>query len=243
MSFDRLHVLEDVSFEVPPGERFGIIGPNGAGKSVLLNTMFGINRPTSGSVVYDERDVTSLPPHVIAAERVARTFQMVEYFKDFTTLEYVRLSRLEHEELGLWRCGLRLPGVRRRAREELAVAWEALERFGIANLAHKALRSLPYGMQKVIDVVRAVATAPRLLLLDEPTTGTGAAERARLSELLADERLADTTVVVVDHDVSFVAGACGRLMALSVGRVVAIDAPSKILEHPEVIDAYIGNEA
>lgn len=240
--FGAQEVLRGITFDVAAGERFGIVGPNGAGKSVLLNGLSGMDPFSAGRVSIGGTDTTRRTPAALARQGVARTFQLVEYFKEFTAAEYVTLSRLDREKTALWRCVLRQRSARRTMLRERRAAAAYLDRFGLGEVADHPLESLPYGVQKMVDVVRAVAAEPRVLLLDEPTTGTGKEERERLAELLTGDELAGITVLFVDHDVSFVASCCQRVMAINFGTVIAIDEPDQLFRDPRVVESYLGAE-
>lgn len=239
-SYSGFEVLRGVSFDIPGGERFGVIGPNGAGKSVLLNALSGVDRAHSGLVCFDGVDVRTWTPNRLATLGLSRTFQLVEYFKEFTAADYITLSWLDAEAGGMWRSCLRTARARREITEQTARAIDQLDQFGLGELASTRLGELPYGVQKMVDVVRAVAARPRLLLLDEPTTGTGPAEREQMRRMLAAPALKDTTVVLVDHDVSFVAATCTRVMAINFGAVIATDSHDAIFANDAVVRSYLG---
>jgi branched-chain amino acid transport system ATP-binding protein len=241
IKFGGLSAFEDVGFSVRRGELFGIIGPNGAGKTTLLNCISGVLRPQQGSLQLRGVELTRSRAHRVAGLGVARTFQTVEHFGDFEVADFVMLSRVSWRVRSIVRSGLALPGVGAGERRARAQAIETLDRFGLADLAGERLGELPYGTQKMVDVVRALACEPKLLLLDEPTSGSSAAERVVLREMMAILETTDTTAIVVDHDVGFISSSCHRLMAMAFGRQLAAGTSSSVLEHPDVIASYLGS--
>jgi len=239
-TFGGIRAIDGVSFRVSPAETLGIIGPNGAGKTVLLNVINGLYPIESGSIHLDGSRIDGLRPHQIAARSVGRTFQSTEQFRDFRAADYVMLGRARRQSSSLFACGVGWPSVRRSERAELAVALAALERWGLRHVAREHMSELPYGMQKLVDIARVIAAEPRLMLLDEPTSGTTSSERAAIARVLKEVAATDVTMLVIDHDVSFISGLSEQLLVMNYGRVLAHGAPKEVLAQPDVIDAYLG---
>jgi branched-chain amino acid transport system ATP-binding protein len=240
LNFGALAALDGVSFDVQPGETFGIIGPNGAGKTTLLNCISGILRPSNGTVRLKGDVLNGLPPHKVARRGVARTFQIAESFRSFTVLDYVLLGRSAWRPGSFWRCGVALPSTRNADRRQVQVARGLLDEHGLADVQHRQLMELAYGHQKMVDVVRALAAEPQVLLLDEPTSGSSAEERVALRGVMKTLSDGGITTVVVDHDVTFVSECCTRVFAMASGRPIGVGAPQVVLDMPEVIESYLG---
>jgi branched-chain amino acid transport system ATP-binding protein len=240
LHFGSLAALDGVSFEVTAGETFGIIGPNGAGKTTLLNCISGIFAPSSGSVRLRDERLTGLSSYRVARRGIARTFQIAESFRSFTVLDYVLLGRTAWRPSSFWRCGLSVPSTGRSDRQQVAVARDLLAQHGLGDVAHRQLRELAYGHQKMVDVVRALAAEPEILLLDEPTSGSSAEERMALRDVMHSLTAAGITTVVVDHDVTFVSECCSRVFAMASGRPLGLGTPDEVLGMPEVIESYLG---
>jgi branched-chain amino acid transport system ATP-binding protein len=241
MQFGGLTAVSNFSMELRPGELVGLIGPNGAGKTTVFNMIAGFLRPSSGRVIWLEEDVTDLPPQQISGRGIARTFQNIRLFKDMSVLENVMVSFHHKMRTPFWQAMLGLPGYRRedqRIREE---AMEFLQELGLAHLAAEKASSLPYGQQRRLEIARALATRPRLLLLDEPAAGMNPQETRELSELVQSLRSRyDLTIFLIEHDMRFVMGLCERIKVLDYGMTIAEGTPVAIQNHPEVIKAYLG---
>ena len=239
-TFGGIRAVDNVSFRVTPGETLGVIGPNGAGKSVLLNVINGVYRAESGRIELDCRRIDQLRPHQITGLGVGRSFQSTEQFRDFRAAEYVMLGRLSHQRRSLFTTAFSWPGVRRSELDEFARAETALDRFGIAGLARVRIGELPYGEQKLVDIARVLAAEPRLILLDEPTSGTTSIERSVISSVLEDVARTDVTMVIIDHDVSFISAISDRMVVMNYGKLLAEGTPDEVLARADVIDAYLG---
>jgi ABC-type branched-subunit amino acid transport system ATPase component len=241
--FDGVVAVDAVTFEVNASEVFGVIGPNGAGKTTLLNCISGIVSPQSGTVYLGEVRLDALKPHQVARHGVARTFQVAESFRSFTVADYVLLGRIEWRPSSLWKCGLSLPAMRHAEREQRNRVFALIEEHGLSDFANETLGGLPYGHQKLVDVVRALAAEPKLLLLDEPTSGSSTEERQALQGLVKSLKDTDITVVVVDHDVTFVADCCARVLAMANGANIGLGTPAEVLASRIVVDSYLGTHA
>lgn len=237
--FGGLRALHDVSFDVMPGETLALIGPNGAGKSTLFNILTGFHRPTSGHVLYAGLDLTKLPSHQIARAGVARTFQKIRLFKGLTVLENVRMA--VRVPVGGADVLFRTPRFRAAEDEALGRARRLLDLVGLAGRAEDKAASLPYGQQRLLEIARAMAVGPKLLLLDEPGAGMNTEELASLHALLTRIRKEfKVTVVLVEHNVDFVLGLSDRIVVLDHGETIAIGKPTDVVNNPAVIAAYLG---
>jgi branched-chain amino acid transport system ATP-binding protein len=239
-TFGGINAVDHLSFAADSGQVLGVIGPNGAGKTVLLNLICGVYPLEGGAIRLDGVRIDGSRPDAIAAKGVARTFQSTEQFREFRAIEYVMLSRHMRQVGSLLACIIRAPAVRRSEEYERKLALQALERFELAPAADTRMSELPYGMQKMVDIARAVAASPRLLLLDEPTSGTTSVERQATSAVLEQVARSRVTMLIVDHDVSFISATTQRVLVMNYGRLLAEGTPAEVLTRPDVIEAYVG---
>lgn len=243
VSFGGVAAVRGVSLSVEPGEIRGLIGPNGAGKTSLINAISGVVPARGGSISFDGRDITSLAPDVISGCGIGRTFQHVELFRDDTVLGNVLTALYAHHVYGVVAAMI---GIGKSRRVERAARHEArvlLEAFDLGTLAGALVRDLPFGIQKRVDLARALAVRPRLLLLDEPVSGMSEAEADAAVETirtLARERA--ITLFVVEHNMRVMMQLAERITVLHQGSVLAEGTPAAISKNPEVIDAYLGEE-
>jgi branched-chain amino acid transport system ATP-binding protein len=238
--FGGLHVIDDVSFGCPKGGIKAIIGPNGAGKTTLFNLISGSLTPVSGSITFDGENVARLPPHMIARRGISRTFQASHLFPGMTVLENVMTGRHVASRAGFLSCMFSLPHARREESRIRDHAMAILEEFGITPLAYKEGQSLPFGRQRIVEIARAMASGPRLLLLDEPACGLTMNETQALGGLICGIRNKGTTVIIVEHDMSIVMEISDEVVVLSGGKKIAEGMPRDIQSNPEVVSVYLG---
>jgi len=239
--FQGLTAVSDFSLSMEQGELVGLIGPNGAGKTTIFNLITGVYRPNAGDILLDGRSIAGLKPHEITSLGIARTFQNVRLFGSLSVLDNVRIAAHHSAAHGLIETALR---TRRFRSEEGRIAREGLRLLRTLNLQHlraQQARNLPYGDQRRVEIARALATRPRLLLLDEPTAGMTPVETAALMRLIQDLRSRfSLTILLIEHDMRVVMGICERIIALDYGVQIAEGPPDVIRHHPAVIEAYLG---
>jgi len=233
--------VDGVSFEVEPGQVFTIIGPNGAGKTTIFNLVSRIYDPLHGRLVFRDEDITHVPPHQIARRGIARTFQNIELFEHATVLQNVLLGRHAHKRSRFWQELLFLPRVRALELEHREAAEKVIDFLDLQAYRDSLVVNLPYGVRKVVEMARALCTQPKLLLLDEPSSGLSVEETADMAFWIQDIRtLLGITVLMVEHDMSLVSAVSDRVLALNYGRTLALGTAQEVQEHPEVIKAYLG---
>jgi branched-chain amino acid transport system ATP-binding protein len=241
-TFGGLVAVNEVSFSVNEGEIFGLIGPNGAGKTTLFNLITGLTPVTSGRQFYKERETTRMKPHEIAALGVARTFQNIRLFGGLTALENVMIAQHLHTHAGVISGVLGTAATRAEERRVRETSMTLLEKINLADRFDQQARSFAYGDQRRLEIARALALQPRLLLLDEPGAGMNPNEKAELSDFcrrIRDEF--DLTIVLIEHNVPMVMGLCHRIAVLNFGMLIAIGEPEKVKNDPTVIEAYLGD--
>ena len=241
LQFGGLTAVDNVSFEIKRGEIFTIIGPNGAGKTSIFNLISRLYDPSQGHVYFADRDITALPAHSIAKMGIARTFQNIELFENATLLANLLVGRHCHSATRLWQELMFLPGVRAAERAHRAKVEEVIDLLDLEAYRDKIIAGLPYGVRKVAELARALCSEPKLILLDEPSSGLNVEETDDMSFWIRDiNHELGITVLMVEHDMSLVNRVSDRVLALNYGRVVATGTPAEIQSHPEVVAAYLG---
>lgn len=241
LSFGGVHAVEDVSFSVNKGEVFSIIGPNGAGKTTLFNLISRIYDASTGSIRFNEQDISQVPTHRIAELGIARTFQNTELFEQETVLRNLLIGQHVHRRTNLLQEFLFLPSARQQELRFRKDVEDVIDLLDLQHYRHQVIANLPYGVRKMVEVARALCLKPRLLLLDEPSSGLNPEETEDLSFQIEDinEELG-TTIIMVEHDMNLVSRTSTRVMALADGKLIAVGSPVEIQQHPEVLKAYLG---
>ncbi len=243
-NFGGLRAVADFSLDLAKGELVGLIGPNGAGKTTVFNLITGVYRPASGRISFEGEDITGLTPDRIAAEGISRTFQNIRLFRELSVLDNVRAAHYPSSGYGFLNSLFHTGSYRHQESEIRRRSLETLEFFGLAGLAEETARNLPYGLQRKLEMARAMALRPRLLLLDEPAAGMNRGETEELASLINRLRKEHgVTVLLIEHQMRFVMGLCDRLVVLDFGAVIAEGSPSAIRDNPKVIEAYLGRKA
>jgi branched-chain amino acid transport system ATP-binding protein len=241
LHFGGVKAIDDLSFAVEAGEIFAIIGPNGAGKTSIFNVITRIFSPTAGRVLFDEADITDVPRQAIASHRIARTFQNIELFEQATVLDNLLLGRHRFARAGFLAQMLRLPQVSVAERADREAIESIIDVLELSPYRTARVAELPYGVRKIVEIGRALATEPKLLLLDEPASGLNPEETRDLSFWIEDIR-ADLgiTVVMVEHDMSLVSDVADRVLCMNLGRALATGTAAEVQSHPDVVAAYLG---
>lgn len=241
--FGGLQAVHNYDLEIEPGQVIGLIGPNGAGKTTIFNLITGIYQPTEGEIIFDGQNLVGLKPHQIAAQGVCRTFQTLRLWRHMTVLDHVKLARYSKINYGLIGAFF---GTSQRHREEAEnekMAYDLLEMVGIRHLADQVVINLPYGVQRRVEMARALASEPQLLFLDEPTAGMNPEELVEMMGVF--RRVRDElglTIFLIEHRMKVVMDLCEIIQTLDFGEVIAEGTPEEIRSNPRVIDAYLGKE-
>jgi ABC-type branched-subunit amino acid transport system ATPase component len=242
-AFGGVRAVDEATFSLADGEVHGLIGPNGAGKTTLLNLVSGLLRPTAGKIELDGRRIDGLPPDRVAALGVARTYQNIRLFGGLSAADNVVVGQHLRRKAPFWRRLLLLPSALREERAAGKAAEAGLERVGMRDRAHTRAYDLSYGEQRRVEIARALASQPRLVLLDEPTAGMSPGEAAAVARLVREVAKEGRAVLLIEHNVRLVMGLCDRITVLNFGKVIARGTPAEIGKDPAVIAAYLGEGA
>ena len=243
ISFGGLRAVDDFNLHIEKGQLYGLIGPNGAGKTTVFNLLTGVYKPNEGIIRLDGRDITGRKNIEINQAGIARTFQNIRLFKELSVIDNIKVGLHESMKYNLASSLIRLPNYWKEEKKCTERALELLDIFHMADLANVQAGSLPYGAQRRLEIMRALATSPKLLLLDEPAAGMNPSETAELTETI--RRIRDEfniAVLLIEHDMSLVMGICEGIAVLNFGRIIAKGTPDEIRNNPQVIEAYLGKK-
>ena len=241
--FGGIRAVDDVSFKVEKGEVFSIIGPNGAGKTTIFNLISRIYNSTEGKLVFDGQDITRTPAYQVAGLGIARTFQNIELFPNASLLQNLLIGRHAHSTVGLLSQLAFLPSTRKAELHHREKAEDVIAFLGLQRHRDTLIANLPYGVRKVVELGRALCIEPRLLLLDEPSSGLNVEETEGMGFWIEDiKKDLGITVIMVEHDMALVNQVSDRVMALNYGKVLAMGSPREVQTHPEVVKAYLGGD-
>jgi len=238
--FGGVRAIDDLSWQLDPGTIHSIIGPNGAGKTTLLNLLTGVYAPSGGRILFDESDLTGAPPHEFAAAGIGRTFQNLQIFFNMTALENVMTGRHLRERCGLLAALLHTPRLARGERECRERALQLLDFLGLSDYSQTSAAAMPYGALKRLEIARALAGEPKMLLLDEPAAGLNPTEAQEIDGLIKRLAAAGTTVVLVEHNMRLVMGVSDHILVLDYGRRLSEGTAEEVRADPSVIEAYLG---
>jgi branched-chain amino acid transport system ATP-binding protein len=242
LHFGGVQALSDIQLSIHTGELFAVIGPNGAGKTSLLNCITGFYRPQAGKILFNGKDITHFPPHELVRVGIGRTFQNIELFPGMTVISNLFLARHTHCRYGFGPACFFLPSVRREEVSHRLILEEIIDFLEIQSLRNKTVGSLPYGMMKRVELGRALALEPALLVLDEPFAGMNLEEKEDMVRFLLElNRSWKQTMILVEHDMSIVMSIAKRIAVLNFGEKLTEGNPQEIVDHPEVIKAYLGD--
>jgi len=241
--FGGLKAVDDFEVKIEKGAIVGLIGPNGAGKTSVFNLICGLYKPTEGEIIFNGSSLVGLPPHEVASRGMGRTFQNLRLFNDLTVLNNLKVAQYSQANYSLADAFFRTKRYLEKEREVEERAYELLETLGISSYAHQLTKNLSYGDQRRVEMARALALRPRLLLLDEPTAGMSPAEMMATTELIEEIRgKFDLTIFLIEHRMRVVMGICERVLAIDFGAPIGEGTPDEIRNNPKVIKAYLGEE-
>ena len=243
ISFGGVKAVQNISFEVTKGECFTIIGPNGAGKTTIFNLISLIYPPTSGRIVFEGQDLTGTAPHSVAAAGIARTFQNIELFEHATVLQNLLIGRHNHRKTMLWQEMLFTPAARAQEKAHRDAAEQVIDFLDLQRYRDSYVAGLPYGVRKVVELARALCTGPKMILLDEPSSGLNTEETDDMAFWIDDiKNDLGITVLMVEHDMGLVARVSDRVLAMNMGQMIALGTAKEVQSHPAVVEAYLGKE-
>jgi branched-chain amino acid transport system ATP-binding protein len=242
--FGGLKAVSDFDVYINQGELIGLIGPNGAGKTTAFNLLTGVYQPTSGTITFDGKSLLGMKPYQITQHGIARTFQNIRLFSELSVLDNVKIAYHSHVKYGLLEAVFRMGRYFQEEQEVTEKSLELLKIFKLADKAYETAKNLPYGAQRRLEIARALAAQPKLLLLDEPAAGMNPQETQELMEMIRWIRSQfGLTILLIEHDMSLVMGICERIYVLEYGQIIAHGVPEEIKHNPDVIRAYLGGEA
>ncbi|MGN1182239.1 MAG: ABC transporter ATP-binding protein [Faecalibacillus sp.] len=243
IQFGGLKAVDEFNFEIDDNQLFGLIGPNGAGKTTVFNLLTGVYKPTSGQIIFDGKSILKMSPTQITQLGIARTFQNIRLFKNMTVIDNVKVGLHHSQNYSLISSVIRTPGFYKGEEDIEEKALELLKVFDLDQFAHVKANNLPYGKQRKLEIARALATAPKLLLLDEPAAGMNPTETAELMETIKIVREKfSIAILLIEHDMKLVMGICEKIAVLNFGTVLAFGTPDEIKNNPDVVAAYLGED-